>query len=65
MVGDGETVVLVGVFKNEDLNKVEKVLVLGDMPHLGTLFKITASIRQKSVTLIFVTPRTLSQALVH
>ena len=65
LVGNGETVVLGGVFKNEDLTKVEKVPVLGDIPYLGTLFKSTASIRQKSETLIFITPRILSEALVH
>ena len=65
LVGSGETVVLGGVFKNEDLTKVEKVPVLGDIPYLGTLFKSTASTQQKSETLIFITPRILSEALVH
>ena len=65
LVGNRETVVLGGVFKNEDLTKVEKVPVLGDIPHLGTLFKSKASTRQKSETLIFITPRILSEALVH
>ena len=65
LVGNGETVVLGGVFKNEDLTKVEKVPVLGDIPYLGTLFKSTASSQQKSETLIFVTPRILSEALVN
>ena len=65
LVGNGETVVLGGVFKNEDLTKVEKVPVLGDIPYLGTLFKNTASTQQKSETLIFITPRILSEALVN
>ena len=65
LVGNGETVVLGGVFKNEDLTKVEKVPVLGDIPYLGTLFKSTASTQQKSETLIFITPRILSEALVN
>ena len=65
VVGNGETVVLSAVFKNEDLTKLEKVPVLGDIPYLGTLFKSTASFRQKSETLNFITPRILSEALVH
>lgn len=65
LVGNGETVVLGGVFKNEDLTKVEKVPVLGDIPYLGTLFKSAASTQQKSETLIFITPRILSEALVN
>ena len=64
-MGNGETVVLGGMFKNENLTKVKKVPVLGDIPYLGTLFKITASIRQKNETLIFITPRILSEALVN
>ena len=65
LVGNGETVVLGGVFKNEELVKVEKVPVLGDIPYLGTLFKSTANTQQKTETLIFITPRILSEALVN
>ena len=53
------------VRKDEDLTKVEKVPVLGDIPYLGTLFESTASTQQKSETLIFITPRILSEALVN
>ena len=65
LVGNGETVVLGGVFKNEELVKVEKVPVLGDIPYLGKLFKSTANTQQKTETLIFITPRILSEALVN
>ena len=64
LLSNGETVVWGGVFKNEDLTKVEKVPVLGDIPYFGTLCKSTASTQQKSETLIFITPRILSEALV-
>jgi type IV pilus assembly protein PilQ len=65
LVGNGETVVLGGVFKNDELLKVEKVPVLGDIPYLGNLFKSTANSQQKTETLIFITPRILSEALVN
>mgnify|MGYP001231982328 FL=1 len=65
LVGNGETVVLGGVFKNEELVKVEKVPFLGDIPYLGKLFKSTANTQQKTETLIFITPRILSEALVN
>lgn len=65
LVGNGETVVLGGVFKNEELVKVEKVPFLGDIPYLGNLFKSTANSQQKTETLIFITPRILSEALVN
>ena len=64
-MGNRETVVLGGVFKNEDLTKVEEVPVLGNIPCLGTLFKRKASTRQKSQMLIFITPRILSGALLN
>ena len=65
LVGNGETVVLGGVFKNEELVKVEKVPLLGDIPYLGNLFKSTANSQEKTETLIFITPRILSEALVN
>ena len=63
LVGNGETVVLGGVFQNEEITQVQKVPVLGDIPYLGNLFKSTASKQSKTETLIFITPRILSEAL--
>ena len=65
LVGNRETGVLGGVFKNEDLTKVGKVPVLGNIPYLGTLFKSKASTWQKRQTLIFIMPRILSEALLN
>ena len=65
LVGNGETVVLGGVFKNEELVKVAKVPLLGDIPYLGNLFKSTANTQQKTEMLIFITPKILSEALVN
>jgi len=44
---------------------VEKVPLLGDIPYLGNLFKSTANSQIKQETLIFITPRILSEALVN
>jgi type IV pilus assembly protein PilQ len=63
LVGNGETVVLGGVFKTEEITQVQKVPFLGDIPYLGTLFKSTANKSSKNETLIFITPRILSEAL--
>ncbi|MDG1066069.1 MAG: type IV pilus secretin PilQ [Luminiphilus sp.] len=63
LVGNGETVVLGGVFQNEEITQIRKVPFLGDIPYLGTLFKNTASKTSKTETLIFITPRILSEAL--
>ena len=63
LVGNGETVVLGGVFENNELITVKKVPWLGDIPYLGVLFKNTANTTEKKETLIFITPRILSEAL--
>ena len=63
LVGNGETVVLGGVFQNEEITQIRKVPWLGDIPYVGNLFKNTASKTSKSETLIFITPRILSEAL--
>jgi len=63
LVGNGETVVLGGVFKTEEITQVQKVPFLGDIPYVGTLFKSTSNKSSKNETLIFITPRILSEAL--
>ena len=63
LVGNGETVVLGGVFENEETLQIQKVPMLGDIPGIGTLFRSTANANKKTETLIFITPRILSEAL--
>jgi type IV pilus assembly protein PilQ len=63
LVGNGETIVLGGVFRTEDLEKVSKVPVLGDIPFMGQFFKSTSTSRTKTETLIFITPRILADSL--
>ena len=63
LVGNGETVVLGGVFRTEDIDSISKVPLLGDIPYLGNLFKRTTSRQAKTETLIFITPQILSETL--
>ncbi len=63
LVGNGETVVLGGVFRTEDIYSVSKVPFFGDIPYLGTLFKSTNTSSTKTETLIFITPRILAETL--
>jgi type IV pilus assembly protein PilQ len=63
LVGNGETIVLGGVFRTEDLEKTSKVPVLGDIPVMGQFFKSTSTSRTKTETLIFITPRILADSL--
>ncbi len=63
LVGNGETVVLGGVFRTEDINSVTKVPFFGDIPYVGALFKNKSTSKTKTETLIFITPRILADAL--
>ncbi len=63
LVGDGETIVLGGVFQEERTNDVQKVPVLGDLPVLGKLFRNKVVIENKKELLIFITPKLINDAL--
>lgn len=60
LVENGGTVVIGGIYVQEDLNNNEKVPVLGDMPVVGSLFRTRSNSTRKSELLVFITPRVLS-----
>ena len=62
-VNNGETLVLGGIFDQEELNDVQKVPFLGDIPVLGNLFKTTYKQDTKTELIIFLTPRILDERL--
>jgi type IV pilus assembly protein PilQ len=63
LVGDGQTLVLGGIFQMESLESVEKVPVLGDIPGIGRLFRNKSTDQTKREILIFITPRILNDPL--
>ncbi|MEZ0154434.1 MAG: type IV pilus secretin PilQ [Candidatus Reddybacter sp.] len=63
LVGDGQTLVLGGIFQMDELKGVEKVPVLGDIPYIGRLFRKNISDHTKREILIFITPRIISDPL--
>ncbi|MEH6567600.1 MAG: type IV pilus secretin PilQ [Halioglobus sp.] len=63
LVGNGETVVLGGVFKTEDIERISKVPFLGDIPYVGAFFSNQTNSHTKTETLIFITPRILADTL--
>lgn len=63
LVGNGETVVLGGVFRTEDLETVNKVPFFGDIPYVGAFFRSETKSKTKTETLIFITPRILADTL--
>jgi type IV pilus assembly protein PilQ len=64
LVGNGETVVLGGVFETQDIETTDKVPFLGDIPYVGRLFKRETTSQKKSELLIFITPRILADTLI-
>ncbi len=64
LVGNGETVVLGGVFRTVDVESESKVPVLGDIPYIGRLFRTSSVTQEKTETLVFITPRILADTLI-
>ena len=64
LVGNGETIVLGGVYNMSKIKTTSKVPLLGDIPVLGRLFKNTTVSEEKQETLIFITPRILADSLI-
>ncbi|WP_202980284.1 type IV pilus secretin PilQ [Marinobacter fonticola] len=65
LVGDGETVVLGGIFQSEVSTNITKTPFLGDIPYVGRLFKRTENIDERSELLIFITPTIMRSELIN
>jgi type IV pilus assembly protein PilQ len=65
LVGNGETVVLGGIFQSEVTTTTTKTPFLGDIPYLGRLFKRTEHIDERSELLIFITPKIIKSDLIQ
>ena len=63
LVNNGQTVVLGGIYQQDNRKTVTKVPFLGDLPLLGALFRTTSVINNKRELLIFVTPKLLEEGL--
>jgi type IV pilus assembly protein PilQ len=59
LVENGGTVVIGGIFEQQDSEDIAKVPLLGDVPVFGNLFKNKAKSSRRSELLIFITPRTI------
>ncbi|MBU2540445.1 MAG: hypothetical protein KJ593_00935 [Candidatus Omnitrophica bacterium] len=65
MVKDGSTIIIAGLIKDEIIQTINKIPVLGDIPILGHLFKNTSDEVRKKELVIFLTPHILSPSLVE
>lgn len=65
LVGNGQTVVLGGIFQTENAESVSKVPVLGDIPYVGRLFRKDVKIEKKRELIIFITPKILADSVAY
>lgn len=59
-IKDGETLIIGGMLRDEELKNVSKIPVLGDIPYIGALFRTTDTTKTKEEMLIMITPRIIT-----
>lgn len=63
LVGNGDTVVLGGIFQHSVTRSVTKTPFLGDLPWIGNLFRRKVNNDSKQELLVFITPRLVDDAV--
>lgn len=65
LVDNGETVVLGGIFRSEEITSISKTPFFGDLPLIGALFRNTNHSSEKNELLVFITPRLVKDSLAN
>lgn len=63
LVENGGTVVIGGIYVQEERNTVTRVPVLGDLPFVGFMFRNTDKVDNRRELLVFITPKIVSDTL--
>jgi type IV pilus assembly protein PilQ len=63
LVENGGTVVIGGIYVQEERNTVTRVPVLGDLPLVGFMFRNTDKVDNRRELLVFITPKIVSETL--
>jgi len=63
LVGNGQTVVLGGIYQTNEVIGETKVPFFGDIPYLGRIFRKDVQSETRSELLIFITPKILAESL--
>jgi type IV pilus assembly protein PilQ len=63
LVENGGTVVIGGIYEQNERTDVTKVPFFGDLPLLGFFFRGTSSNNNKTELLVFITPRIVNERL--
>jgi type IV pilus assembly protein PilQ len=61
LVENGGTVVIGGIYEQQESTTTSKVPLLGDIPYLGNLFKTKTNDAQRTELLVFLTPKVVSE----
>ena len=62
VVDDGNTVVLGGLIRDDEVLSKRQVPILGDIPIIGALFRSQGTVTEKTNLLIFLTPHIIASA---
>jgi type IV pilus assembly protein PilQ len=63
LVENGGTVVIGGIYTQDERNTINKVPFFGDLPAVGPLFRNTLRVDNKTELLVFLTPRIIDDRL--
>ena len=63
LVENGGTVVIGGIFEQQDRTDTTRVPFFGSLPYVGWLFKNNTTTTQKAELLVFITPRIVNERL--
>ena len=63
LIDNGGTVVIGGVYTQQQTNGIDKVPFFGDIPLLGYLFRRSSAIDNKKELLVFITPKILNDVV--
>ena len=63
LVENGGTVVIGGIFEQNDRTDITRIPVLGELPYIGFLFRNTTTSNNRTELLVFITPRIINERL--
>ena len=59
-IKDGDTLIIGGMMKEQEIKNVGKVPFLGDIPGVGTLFRSSKTTKEKTEMVILITPKIIT-----
>lgn len=62
MIENGGTLIIGGIYNENNENSISKVPLLGDIPVIGNFFKYRRNVHQRNELLVFITPRIIGSS---